>query len=70
MSIDRRHWLPRLLGGSIRAAISITEPDVPGSDPKELKFEARREGDEYVLKTVATIVENDQDKHVDKCPMK
>jgi branched-chain amino acid transport system substrate-binding protein len=25
---------------------------------------------EYVLKTVATIVENDQDKHVDKCPMK
>jgi len=25
---------------------------------------------EFVLKTVATIVENDQDKHVDKCPMK
>ena len=29
-----------------------------------------KQGDEYVLKTVATIVENDQDKHVDKCPMK
>jgi branched-chain amino acid transport system substrate-binding protein len=29
-----------------------------------------KHGDEYVLKTVATIVENDQDKHVDKCPMK
>ena len=24
----------------------------------------------YVLKTVATIVENDQDKFHDKCPMK
>ena len=32
--------------------------------------DAVKQGDEYVLKTVATIVENDQDKHVDKCPMK
>jgi branched-chain amino acid transport system substrate-binding protein len=29
-----------------------------------------KQGDDYVLKTVATIVENDQDKHVGKCPMK
>ena len=27
-------------------------------------------GDEFVLKTVATIVENDQDRYHDKCPMK
>ncbi len=45
----RQQYLPRLLDGVIRAAISITEPDVPGSDPTELKFEARREGNEYVL---------------------
>jgi len=45
----RERYLPRLLNGEIRAAISITEPDVPGSDPTELKFEARREGNEYVL---------------------
>jgi len=45
----REQYLPRLLDGVIRAAISITEPDVPGSDPTELKFEARREGNEYVL---------------------
>ena len=32
--------------------------------------DAVKQGDDYVLKTVATIVENDQDKHVDKCPMK
>jgi branched-chain amino acid transport system substrate-binding protein len=29
-----------------------------------------KQGNDYVLKTVATIVENDQDKHHDKCPMK
>ena len=29
-----------------------------------------KQGDDSVLKTVATIVENDQDKHVGKCPMK
>jgi branched-chain amino acid transport system substrate-binding protein len=28
-----------------------------------------KEGDEYRLKTVATIVENDQDKHFQKCKM-
>lgn len=42
-------FLRRLLEGEIRAAISITEPDVPGSDPTDLKFEARREGNQYVL---------------------
>lgn len=45
----RQQFLPRLIAGEIRGAITITEPDVPGSDPTELKFEARREGDEYVL---------------------
>ena len=28
-----------------------------------------KEGDDYRLKTVATIVENDQDQHVGKCKM-
>src|SRR5262247_456509 len=32
--------------------------------------DAVKQGDDYVLKTVATIVENDQDKHVGKCQMK
>jgi branched-chain amino acid transport system substrate-binding protein len=31
--------------------------------------DAVKDGDEYRLKTVATIVENDQDKHVGKCHM-
>jgi branched-chain amino acid transport system substrate-binding protein len=29
-----------------------------------------KQGDDYVLKTVATIVKNDQDRFHDKCPMK
>ena len=32
--------------------------------------DAVKEGDDYVLKTVATIVKDDQDKFHDKCPMK
>src|SRR3977135_3407251 len=32
--------------------------------------DAVKQGDDHAHKTVATIVENDQDKHVDKCPMK
>ncbi len=31
--------------------------------------DAVKQGDDYVLKTVATIVENDQDKHYQKCKM-
>ena len=29
-----------------------------------------KQGDDYVLKTVATIVKNDQDRFHDQCPMK
>src|SRR6202163_3822825 len=32
--------------------------------------DAVKQGDDYVLKTIATIVENDQDRFHDKCPMK
>lgn len=42
-------FLRHLVDGEIRAAINITEPDVPGSDPTDLKLEARREGQQYVL---------------------
>jgi acyl-CoA dehydrogenase len=45
----KERFLRRLVEGEIRAAINITEPDVPGSDPTDLKFDARREGGEYVL---------------------
>lgn len=48
----KQRFLRPLLDGEIRSCISITERGVPGSDPTELKFEIRREGDEFVLNGV------------------
>ena len=45
----KQQFLEPLVNGDIRACISITEPDVPSSDPTELKLGAMREGDEYVI---------------------
>jgi len=42
-------YLDPLVNGEIRACISITEPDVPSSDPTDLKLSARREGGEYLI---------------------
>jgi len=38
-----------MIEGTIRSCISITEREVPSSDPTQLKFPIRTEGDEYVL---------------------
>ncbi len=45
----KQQFLEPLVNGDIRACISITEPDVPSSDPTNLKLSALREGDEYVI---------------------
>jgi alkylation response protein AidB-like acyl-CoA dehydrogenase len=45
---QKRHWLPRLLAGEIRMAISISEPEA-GSDVGAMRTTARRDGDHYVL---------------------
>ena len=45
----KSEFLQPLVSGQIRACISITEPDVPASDPTDLKLSAIREGDEYVI---------------------
>ncbi len=42
-------WLAPLLESKIRSAYLMTEPDVASSDATNLKFDARLEGDEYVL---------------------
>lgn len=45
----KAEYLGPLTEGHIRACISISEPDVPSSDPTDLKLAARRDGDEYVI---------------------
>ncbi|MGB0438619.1 MAG: acyl-CoA dehydrogenase family protein [Paracoccaceae bacterium] len=45
----KERWLTRLLDGTIRSAYVMTEPDIASSDAAQLAFEARRDGDDYVL---------------------
>jgi alkylation response protein AidB-like acyl-CoA dehydrogenase len=45
---QKARWLPRMATGEIRAALSMSEPEV-GSDVASIACRARREGDEYVI---------------------
>jgi (2S)-methylsuccinyl-CoA dehydrogenase len=45
---QKRTWLPRLAGGEIMAAISVTEPDA-GSDVASLTCRAERRGDGWAI---------------------
>jgi alkylation response protein AidB-like acyl-CoA dehydrogenase len=56
---QRRHWLPRLAGGEIRGALSLSEPDA-GTDTSALTCRAARDGDEYVMTGTKTWVTNGQ----------
>jgi acyl-CoA dehydrogenase len=46
---QKERWLRPLVAGEIRSFFSMTEPEVPGSDPTTLRTMARREGDEWVI---------------------
>jgi acyl-CoA dehydrogenase len=46
---QKERWLRPLVAGEIRSFFSMTEPEVPGSDPTTLRTRAVREGDDYVI---------------------
>jgi acyl-CoA dehydrogenase len=46
---QKERWLRPLVAGEIRSFFSMTEPEVPGSDPTTLRTTAVREGDEWVI---------------------
>jgi len=46
---QKERWLRPLVNGDIRSCFSMTEPEVPGSDPTTLQTRAMRDGDDYVI---------------------
>ena len=46
---QNRQWLHPLLGGEIRSAFAMSEPDVASSDPTNLQTRVRQDGAQWVL---------------------
>jgi len=46
---QKRRWLGPLVAGEVRSFFSMTEPEVPGSDPTTLRTRAVRDGDDWVI---------------------
>jgi alkylation response protein AidB-like acyl-CoA dehydrogenase len=46
---QKARWLVPLVRGDIRSCFSMTEPELPGSNPTWLATTARREGDTFII---------------------
>jgi acyl-CoA dehydrogenase len=46
---QKERWLRPLVAGEVRSFFSMTEPEVPGSDPTTLRTRAVRDGEEWVI---------------------
>ncbi len=56
---QKQYWLPKMVSGEVVAAIGMTEPGA-GSDLKNIRTVARREGDEYVVNGSKIFISNGQ----------
>jgi acyl-CoA dehydrogenase len=54
---QRRRWLPRLASGEMVTAVAMTEPGA-GSDLKNIRTRAVRDGGDYVIDGVKTFISN------------
>ncbi len=46
---QKERWLGPLIGGEIRSCFSMTEPEMPGSNPVMMETRAEVDGDDYVI---------------------
>jgi acyl-CoA dehydrogenase len=46
---QKQKWLLPLARGEVRSCFSMTEPELPGSNPTWLATEAKKDGDDYVI---------------------
>ncbi len=46
---QKEKWLLPLIDGTLESGFSMTEPDNAGSDPRSIKTEAVRDGDDWVI---------------------
>lgn len=56
---QKQHYLPQFISGGMISAIAMTEPN-GGSDLKNLRTSARRDGDHYVINGAKTYITNGQ----------
>ncbi|SEG69310.1 Acyl-CoA dehydrogenase [Thermomonospora echinospora] len=54
---QKRHYLPRMATGEVRAAMALTEPG-GGSDLQAMRTVAARDGDDYVIDGAKTWITN------------
>jgi alkylation response protein AidB-like acyl-CoA dehydrogenase len=59
---QKRHYLPRMASGELRASLGLTEPNA-GSDLQAIRTVARREGDEYTVNGSKTWITNSLHGH-------
>jgi len=56
---QKQHWLPRMVSGEVVTAIGMTEPGA-GSDLKNIRTNARRDGDSYIINGAKIFISNGQ----------